>query len=215
MHASGLPAHGEVARASHEYLYGEPRLPETLARFEQAAARAETASLPPRLQAAVRRVLETIRQLRVRPEESRLPEQLRAAVEGLGLDHEQKLARAVARADEALPLPPEAPAEPRAAAAPVESAAARESAPRSPADAATLLRYAQRCGVSASLRALRDQGMAMVRLVTHTDPAEQLAAVAHYCLGRRSCNVVGAHFFSFGGSARTAEWMNRSIVGHG
>lgn len=84
-----------------------------------------------------------------------------------------------------------------------------------PADAATLLRYAQRCGVSASLRALRDQGMAMVRLVTHTDPAEQLAAVAHYCLGRRSCNVVGAHFFSFGGSARTAKWMNQAIVGRG
>jgi len=82
-----------------------------------------------------------------------------------------------------------------------------------PADATTLLRYAQRCGVSASLRALRAQGMGLVRLVTHTDPAEQLTAVAHYCLGRRTCNVVGAHFFSFGGSARTAKWMNSAIVG--
>ena len=82
-----------------------------------------------------------------------------------------------------------------------------------PVEAATLLRYAQRCGVSASLRALRAQGMDLVRLVTHTDPAEQLAALAHYCLARRSCNVVGAHFFSFGGSARTAQWMNEAIVG--
>jgi methylenetetrahydrofolate reductase (NADPH) len=81
-----------------------------------------------------------------------------------------------------------------------------------PADAATLLKYAQRCGVSASLRALRAQGMGLVRLVTHTDPDEQLAALARHCLARRSCNVVGAHFFSFGGAARTAEWMNRAIV---
>ena len=82
-----------------------------------------------------------------------------------------------------------------------------------PADASTLLRYAQRCGVSASLRALRAQGMGLVRLVTHTDPAEQLMAIAHHCLARSSCNVVGAHFFSFGGAARTAKWMNRAIVG--
>lgn len=82
-----------------------------------------------------------------------------------------------------------------------------------PADAATLLRYAQRCGVSASLRALRAQGMGLVRLVTHTDPIEQITALARHCLARRSCNVVGAHFFSFGGAAKTAEWMNKAIVG--
>lgn len=82
-----------------------------------------------------------------------------------------------------------------------------------PTEKSTLLRYAQRCGVSASLRALRAQGMDMVRLVTHTDPAEQLTALAHYCVARRSCNVVGAHFFSFGGSAHTARWMNEAIVG--
>ena len=52
-----------------------------------------------------------------------------------------------------------------------------------PTEPRTLLRFAQRCGVSASLRALKDQGMAAVRLVTHTDPGEQLAAVARYCVG--------------------------------
>jgi len=84
-----------------------------------------------------------------------------------------------------------------------------------PTDAATLLRYAQRCGVSASLRALRAQGMGIARLVTHTDPREQLVAVGRYCLARASCNVVGAHLFSFGGAARTAEWMNRVIASAG
>ena len=84
-----------------------------------------------------------------------------------------------------------------------------------PTDARTLLRFAQRCGVSASLRALRAQGMGAIRLFTHTDPREQLAAVAHYCLGHGSCNVVGAHLFSFGGAAKTAAWMNREITSPG
>ncbi len=81
-----------------------------------------------------------------------------------------------------------------------------------PTDARTLLRFAQICGVSASLRALQAQGMGAIRLVTHTDPLDQLAAVAHYCLGQRSCNVVGAHFFSFGRAEQTAAWMRSRIV---
>jgi methylenetetrahydrofolate reductase (NADPH) len=80
-----------------------------------------------------------------------------------------------------------------------------------PTEPRTLLRFAQRCGVSASLRALKDQGIAAVRLVTHTDPGEQLAAVAHYCIGHTSCNVVGVHLFTFGGAVQAAEWM-RSLV---
>jgi len=82
-----------------------------------------------------------------------------------------------------------------------------------PTAPATLLKFAQRCGVSASLRALKDQGMNLVRLVTHTDPADQVAAVARYCLARSTCNVVGTHFFSFGGAMQTAAWMNRAISG--
>jgi len=74
------------------------------------------------------------------------------------------------------------------------------------------LRFAQRCGVSASLRALKDQGIAAVRLVTHTDPSEQLTAVARYCLAHASCNVVGVHLFSFGGAIRTADWMRLLVA---
>lgn len=81
-----------------------------------------------------------------------------------------------------------------------------------PTEPRTLLRFAQRCGVSASLRALKDQGIAAVRLVTHTDPGEQLAAVARYCVGHTSCNVVGVHLFSFGGAARAAEWMRSAVA---
>ena len=81
-----------------------------------------------------------------------------------------------------------------------------------PADPVTLLRFAQRCGVSASLRALRAQGMGLVRLVTHTDPGEQLTSVARYCSTHDNCNVVGVHLFSFGGAAKTAQWMNGVIA---
>ena len=80
-----------------------------------------------------------------------------------------------------------------------------------PTEPRTLLRFAQRCGVSASLRALREQGMGAVRLVTHTDPGEQLAAVARYCLGHTSCNVVGVHLFSFAGALKAAGWI-RSLL---
>lgn len=82
-----------------------------------------------------------------------------------------------------------------------------------PCTAATLLRFAQRCGVSASLRAMGAQGMDAVRLFMHTDPADQISAVAQHCLAHPGSNVVGAHLFSFGAAAATAEWMHRRITG--
>lgn len=81
-----------------------------------------------------------------------------------------------------------------------------------PTEALTLLRFAQRCGVSASLRALKDQGMNAVRLVTHTDPGAQLASVARYCATHPACNVVGVHLFSFGGPTRSAAWIGTAIA---
>jgi methylenetetrahydrofolate reductase (NADPH) len=76
-----------------------------------------------------------------------------------------------------------------------------------PTDPLKLLRFAQRCGVSASLRALKDQGMGAIKLATHTDPDDQLAAVARYCSSQSSCNVVGVHLFSFGSAKASAAWM--------
>jgi methylenetetrahydrofolate reductase (NADPH) len=84
-----------------------------------------------------------------------------------------------------------------------------------PTSPAALLRFAQRCGVSASLRALQAQGVNAVRLVTHTDPGDQLAPLARYCAAHASCNVVGVHVFSFGGVTAAAGWMNRYIASRG
>ena len=80
-----------------------------------------------------------------------------------------------------------------------------------PTNPITLLRFAQRCGVSASLRALRAQGLDAVRLVTHTDPADQLATIARYCAAHTDCNVVGIHLFTFGGVTASANWINRQL----
>jgi methylenetetrahydrofolate reductase (NADPH) len=82
-----------------------------------------------------------------------------------------------------------------------------------PTDPVALARYAQRCGVSASLRALRNLGTGIARLVTHTDPAEHVLALARYSAGRESNNVVGIHLYSFGGAVRTAAWMRSLISG--
>jgi methylenetetrahydrofolate reductase (NADPH) len=84
-----------------------------------------------------------------------------------------------------------------------------------PTNPVALLRYAQRCGVSASLRALQAEGMRAVRLVTHVDPTDQLMALAHHLRSGSASNVVGVHLYSFGGVARTARWMNERITARG
>jgi len=80
-----------------------------------------------------------------------------------------------------------------------------------PTDPVALARYAQRCGVSVSLRALRTLGSGIARLVTNSDPREQLTALARYSLQREPSNVVGVHLYSFGGAVRTASWMRKLI----
>lgn len=84
-----------------------------------------------------------------------------------------------------------------------------------PTNPVALLRFAQRCGVSASLRALQAEGMRAVRLVTHVDPTDQLMALAHHLRSGSASNVVGVHLYSFGGVARTARWMNERITARG
>jgi methylenetetrahydrofolate reductase (NADPH) len=80
-----------------------------------------------------------------------------------------------------------------------------------PTDPVALARYAQRCGVSVSLRALRHLGAGIARLVTHSDPGEQLLALARYSSVRGQSNVVGVHLYSFGGAVQTASWMRERM----
>lgn len=80
-----------------------------------------------------------------------------------------------------------------------------------PTDPLALMRYAQRCGVGASLRALRQLGRGMASLATHTDPGEQLAALAHHVASGGPRNVAGIHLYSFGGALRTARWLRQQL----
>ena len=80
-----------------------------------------------------------------------------------------------------------------------------------PTDPVALARYAQRCGVSVSLRALRGLGTGIAQLVANTDPRDQVAAVARYNRAHEPSNVVGVHLYSFGGAVRTAAWMRERI----
>jgi len=82
-----------------------------------------------------------------------------------------------------------------------------------PTDPVALARYAQRCGVSVSLRALRNLGTGIAKLVTQTDPRDHVLAVARYSAGREPGNVAGVHLYSFGGAVRTAAWMREQLSG--
>jgi len=82
-----------------------------------------------------------------------------------------------------------------------------------PTDPVALARYAQRCGVSVSLRALRNLGSGIAKLVTHTDPREHVMAVARYSASHQPGNVAGVHIYSFGGAVRTAAWIRELNAG--
>jgi methylenetetrahydrofolate reductase (NADPH) len=81
-----------------------------------------------------------------------------------------------------------------------------------PTSPASLLKFAQACGVSASFRALTAQGFGAVRLATHTDPTEQLTQIARHCMLAPQTNIVGAHLYAFGAIEKTAAWMHRCIT---
>jgi methylenetetrahydrofolate reductase (NADPH) len=77
-----------------------------------------------------------------------------------------------------------------------------------------LIRYARYCGVSTSLLALGSMGLKAASLVTRTDPADQLQALAHHCSTRPNNNIIGVHLFSFGGFEETARWMQGKCRNH-
>lgn len=80
-----------------------------------------------------------------------------------------------------------------------------------PTDPVALARYAELCGVSGSLRALKNLGTGIARLVANIDPREQLVAIARYSRSREPSNVAGVHIYSFGGVVKTAAWMRELI----
>ena len=77
-----------------------------------------------------------------------------------------------------------------------------------PATVATLAKFAVRCGVGLSLRALARGQASVARLTREAGPEPILRALA-----RAEAPLDGLHFFSFGGVARTASWLAAAARG--
>jgi methylenetetrahydrofolate reductase (NADPH) len=75
-----------------------------------------------------------------------------------------------------------------------------------PARLTTLFKYAMRCGVGASVRALGSRPDRFAKLASERDPEPIIRAIA---LARRdgALGDVGIHLFSFGGLAHTCAWL--------
>jgi methylenetetrahydrofolate reductase (NADPH) len=78
-----------------------------------------------------------------------------------------------------------------------------------PASDDRLARYAQRRGISPSLRGLDSLGVKAAADSCHTDPDEQLTVIARHCAMKGSNNIIGIHMLSLGGFLDSARWMQR------
>jgi 5,10-methylenetetrahydrofolate reductase len=77
-----------------------------------------------------------------------------------------------------------------------------------------LLRYAARCGVGASLKAVAGNALSLGRLphlVTRSD--EMLMGVFRAKQARSDSRIFAPHFFAFGGVLETARWLRAVIEG--
>lgn len=84
-----------------------------------------------------------------------------------------------------------------------------------PASLTTLMKYALRCGVGNSVRALALHGPSIARLLSEADPGAIIERIAAVRAAEPSLGIDGLHFFVFGGLARTADWVRarqRSVL---
>jgi methylenetetrahydrofolate reductase (NADPH) len=75
-----------------------------------------------------------------------------------------------------------------------------------PASVATLAKYAVRCGIGASLRALGQRHAAFARILTEANPGGLIETISQR-LGDDT--TITPHVFSFGGVRRTVEWLHQ------
>ena len=79
-----------------------------------------------------------------------------------------------------------------------------------PANVATLVRFAIRCGVTNSIRALTARADRFLRLVSDSAPDALVRGIGEAAATDPAllAGVAGLHFFPFGGVAKTARWAN-------
>jgi methylenetetrahydrofolate reductase (NADPH) len=80
-----------------------------------------------------------------------------------------------------------------------------------PASIATLFRYAVRCGVGPSIRALGARPTSLVKLIGEHGPEHVMRDLASARVTQPAL-FDGVHFFCFGGFLRTCEWLHRAAL---
>ncbi|TWG93504.1 methylenetetrahydrofolate reductase (NADPH) [Mesorhizobium sp. J18] len=75
----------------------------------------------------------------------------------------------------------------------------------------TLVKYAIRCGVGASLRALTERGHLVSGLIGGETPGELLEGIAPAAATEPALGIEGVHFFTFGEPGRSIEWAEAQI----
>ncbi len=79
-----------------------------------------------------------------------------------------------------------------------------------PAGIATLTRYALRCGVGNSVRALT-RAPSLTRLLTDSSPEPIIKDLADALAAEPSLGIAGLHFFVFGGFNKTTNWLRQAL----
>jgi len=82
-----------------------------------------------------------------------------------------------------------------------------------PARAATLLKFAMRCGVGPSIRALSARPSSFMHLVGDHRPETVVRGLAE-ARSTGAADFSGIHLFCFGGYLRTCEWLHRVASGN-
>lgn len=77
-----------------------------------------------------------------------------------------------------------------------------------PASTTSLIRFATRCGIGNSLRALRKQGARLGKLLTETKPDDLLRELAAGFDAPAMAPIGGVHVYMFGGIAKTGKWRS-------
>ncbi|HET8727067.1 MAG TPA: metFprotein, partial [Alphaproteobacteria bacterium] len=82
-----------------------------------------------------------------------------------------------------------------------------------PAKLKSLIHYAALCGIGASARILSRQAMNITKLATVAAPDAVVAELARYRATDPECGIASAHFFTFGGLKRAADWLDGATRG--
>jgi len=82
-----------------------------------------------------------------------------------------------------------------------------------PAGIATLFRFAMRCGVGPSIRALGARPTSLLKLIGDHGPEQVMRGLAEAYRGDQP-EFDGVHLFCFGGYLRTCRWLHAVANGH-